>query len=393
MTTTDLAVDVSTVLGAVAEIAPALRANGPDAESERRVPEKSLSLLEQAGVFRLTTPRRFGGLELPLADQAKVFEAVAKADGATGWAAMILQASAWIHTTLSEQAQQEIFTKPDLKVSTGFTPTGTIVPAEGGWTVNGTWKWLSGVHAAEWVTLAAVHVTEDGGLPYVVVVPTSEVTINDDWDTSAAEGTGSASATVEDVFVPTHRSLFLPELLGAGAADRANSGATGSNYAFLPYIMVGAVAAYIGIAKGAYETFLDRLPGRGITYTPWTNQSESPLTHIQVATAKNRIAAAEALADRITAGLQAHADAGTYPSVEERAQSRGEVGMAIQLAKEAVVALHEASGASSISRDVPFQRFHRDMLGLSLHALFLFNTNMELHGRVLLGLSPDTPFL
>ncbi|MFJ6676112.1 acyl-CoA dehydrogenase family protein [Actinosynnema sp. NPDC091369] len=393
MTTTDLKVDVSTILDAVAEIAPKLRENGRQAERERHVPAESINLLEQAGVFRLTTPRRFGGLELSLADQAKVFEAVAKADSATGWAAMILQASAWIHTTLSEQAQQEIFSKPDHRVSTGFTPTGTIEPAEGGWTVNGTWKWLSGLHAADWVTLAAVHVTPEGGLPYVVVVPVSEIEIVDDWDTSSAEGTGSASAKVENVFVPQHRSLFLPELLGAGAADRANSGATGTNYAFLPYIVAGAVASYLGIAKGAYETFLERLPGRGITYTPWTNQSESPLTHIQVATAKNRIAAAEALTNKIIAFLQAHADAGTYPSTEERAEVRGEAGMAIQLAKEAVVTLHDAAGASSISRDVPFQRFHRDMLGLSIHALFLFNTNMELHGRVILGLSPDTPFL
>lgn len=46
-----------------------------------------------------------------------------------------------------------------------------------------------------------------------------------------------------------------------------------------------------------------------------------------------------------------------------------------------------------IMRDVPFQRYHRDIRGLALHALFAFNTNQEVHGRAILGLAPDTPFL
>ncbi|MFD9734916.1 acyl-CoA dehydrogenase family protein [Umezawaea sp. NPDC059074] len=393
MTTIDRNVDVSTILDAVADIAPALRENGRQAERERRVPTESIALLEKAGVFRLTTPRRFGGLEAPLADQAAVYEAIAKADSATGWAAMILQSSAWIYTTYSDQAQEEIFAKPDVRASTGFSPTGTVEPAEGGWVVNGTWKWLSGINHADWVTLAALHMTPEGPMPYAAVVRASELTVLDDWDTSAAEGTGSASARADGVFVPAHRVLFLIDMLGAGAPDRANSGATGSNYAFLPLVMIGAAASYIGIAKGAYETLLERLPGRPITYTSWTEQGQSPVTQIQVATAENRIAAAEALAAAVVAVLQGHADAGTYPEMEERARLRGRVAMVVELAKEAVEVLHTAAGASAIARDVPFQRFHRDMLGLANHALFLFNTNMEVHGRVLLGISPDTPFL
>ncbi|MER6103314.1 hypothetical protein ABT115_13545 [Streptomyces sp. NPDC001832] len=47
-------------------------------------------------------------------------------------------------------------------------------------------------------------------------------------------------------------------------------------------------------------------------------------------------------------------------------------------AKEAVDILNTASGASSIRRDVPIQRFQRDVQAVNLHALMHPNTNAEL---------------
>lgn len=386
-------VDVFTILAAVSEIAPELRKNGEQAERERRTPVGTIELLERAGVFRMTVPRRFGGLELSLSEQVAVYQEIARADPAAGWVSMIWTTSAWVHTLLSDQAQEEIFPAGSGRVSTGFTPSGTVEPAEGGWTLDGMWKWMSGIDGSSWATLAAVRMTPDGPAPYVAVVPVSGLTVLDDWNTSAAEGTGSASVRAEKLFVPAHRVLFLPELLGTGAPDRTNGGATGRNYAFIPYFMAAGSSPFLGIAKGAYDLFLDRLPGRGITYTPWTDQSASPVTHIQLATAKNKISAAEALSGRWLEVIQRHADAGTAPTIEERGEIRGQTAFSIQLAKEAVDVLHTASGASVVSRDVPFQRFHRDINGLSLHALYLLNANLELHGRIILGLSPDTPFL
>jgi 3-hydroxy-9,10-secoandrosta-1,3,5(10)-triene-9,17-dione monooxygenase len=193
--------------------------------------------------------------------------------------------------------------------------------------------------------------------------------------------------------VPAHRTMPVPEVLGTGSPDRSNTGATGRNYAMIPYFMVIGAAVYLGMAQGAYELFLDRIPGRGITYTSWTDQSQSPLTHIQVATAADKVAAAKALIETWIPVLQDLADAGEQPTVAERARIRGEIGFCVQLLKEAVELLHSASGASVIHRDVPFQRFYRDITGLSLHALFLPTTNLEVQGRVALGLSPDSAFL
>ncbi|MEV4743404.1 acyl-CoA dehydrogenase, partial [Streptomyces sp. NPDC049555] len=116
-------------------------------------------------------------------------------------------------------------------------------------------------------------------------------------------------------------------------------------------------------------------------------------TQIQVATARNKIDAAEALSQRWLEVLQARADAGEQPTDEEKAIVRGQTGFAAQLAKEAVEILYNASGGSVIQRSVDLQRFHRDIQGFALHALAAPNVNLELQGRVLLGLEPDTEFL
>ncbi|WP_405869900.1 acyl-CoA dehydrogenase family protein [Streptomyces zaomyceticus] len=393
MTTTDSA--VTAVLDEVTGLVDTLRKSGPEAEERRWIPDENIELLDKAGVYRLAVPRRFGGLEAPVADQVRILGEIARADTATGWVSMIWVSSAWVPSLFPDKAQEEVYAGGAVRVSTGFTPSGTLTAAEdGSYTLSGSWKWLSGARGANWALLSALLVGPDGTpAPFAALVPFSELSIADDWHAAYGAGTGSSTATAENVSVPAHRVASLIEILGVTTGGRANTGATGRNYAFVPFFMAQGASAYIGIAKGAYELFLDRLPGRGITYTSWTDQSQSPVTQIQVAIAANKIAAAEALQDNWLRRLQEHADAGTGPSVEERAAARGTAAFAIQLAKEAVDELFEASGASVIMRDVPFQRYHRDIRGLALHALFAFNTNQEVHGRAILGLAPDTPFL
>lgn len=179
----------------------------------------------------------------------------------------------------------------------------------------------------------------------------------------------------------------------SATGNRANTGATGRNYGLLGYIMSSVAATFLGMAQGAYELFVERLPGRAITYTDWTEQSLHPLTQQKVATAANKIDAARALSAGWQRVLQDAADAGEQPTDEQKAVIRGQTAFAAQLSKEAVELLFAAGGGSVIRRDVPLQRFHRDIQGFSLHALVQLEANLEVQGRVLLGMDPGTYFL
>ncbi|MFE3608921.1 acyl-CoA dehydrogenase family protein [Streptomyces goshikiensis] len=386
--------ELASVLDAVRDAVPTLRRNGAEAESRRWIPDENIELLEKAGVFRAAVPRAHGGLDLDAAQQAAVIAEVSRGCPSTGWVTMVWLTSAWAASLYPDKAQKEVFDGGSTRVSIVFAPTGTLRPVDGGYRLDGTWRFNSGCRGAGWDMLAAMVEHPDGtSEELVALVPTSELAIADDWHVSAGAATGSSTTTATDVFVPAHRVVPLEEAMVSATGDRANTGATGRNYGLLGYIMSSVAATFLGMARGAYELFVERLPGRGITYTDWTEQSLHPLTQIQVATAANKIDAAEALSARWHRVLQEAADAGVQPSDEEKAVIRGRTAYAAQLSKEAVELLFSASGGSVIRSDVHLQRFHRDIQGFSLHALVQRDANLEVQGRVLLGLEPGTYFL
>ncbi|MFE1269245.1 acyl-CoA dehydrogenase family protein [Streptomyces sp. NPDC058758] len=386
--------DFQTVVEAVRNIVGKLRDNGTEAEEKRRVPDANIALLEQAGVFRMAVPRAFGGLGLSVAEQAAVVQEIGRGCPSTGWDMTVWTTGALMAALYPDETQAEVFAGGSTRVSIGFAPTGKIVPTEGGYLLNGSWSYNSGCHSADWDCVAVMLERPDGtSEEFIAIVPMSELSIVDDWDVTAGSGTGSATSTAKDVFVPARRVAGYAELMTGTTGDRWNADEAGRGYGIVSFIMAQYAAMAVGVARGAYELFLGRLPGRGITYTSWDDQSLHPLTQVQVATAANKIDAAEALSATWLRLLQERADAGEQPTDTEKAIIRGRTAFAGQLAKEAVELLFSASGASVIKRNVPFQRYHRDILGFSLHALAQANVNLELQGRVLLGLAPDTDIL
>ncbi|WP_433262083.1 acyl-CoA dehydrogenase family protein [Actinosynnema sp. CS-041913] len=384
---------MSEVLDAVRDIVPRLRENGLEAEERRWIPDENVDLLDKAGVFGMAVPRRFGGTDVPLAEQIAVLTEVARGCGSTGWTAVAWVSSAWMATLYPDQAQEEIFAGGSVRISGGFTPTAKATPTDGGYLLDGSWRFNTGCRGAHWDLLAAIVERPDGTEEEVfAMVPMSELSIADDWHVTGASGTGSSTTTAKGVFVPAHRVVTGEEALLDGAPGRTPT-VSGRGYSLISYVVAESVAAYIGMAKASLELFLERLPGRGLAYTSWTDQRQHPLTQHRVALAANKITAAETLSAAYVDLLQRRADAGEPPTWEEKAAVRGQAGTAIQLVKEAVQDLQTIAGASALGKHAAFQRFHRDLLGLTTHGLMSPDMSLEVHGRVLVGLDPDTPFL
>ncbi|MET7718815.1 acyl-CoA dehydrogenase family protein [Streptomyces sp. NPDC005407] len=391
----DTVTEAESVLNAVKGIVLTLRENGREAEERGWLPDESLDLLDKAGVFRAAVPRRFGGLDLPLADQFALVAEIARGCGSAGWVTNAWTSSVWIVSQYPDRAQEEIYGPGDgaLRVSGAFTATGTARRVDGGFVLNGSWRFNTGIRGADWDILAArVERGDDEHEEVYAVVPAAEMTVADDWDVSAAAGTGSATTSVRDLFVPAHRVVGV-EVLEGEVTDRSNTGANGREYGLTGYVMALSAAAYIGMARAGLELFLERLPGKSIAYSRWSEQRAHPYVQYQVAAAANKIAAAEALAEGWNARMQQAADDGARLSVEERVEIRSRISYVVQLATEAVETLHSVSGASVIARSAPFQRVHRDIQGLALHGLMAPLGGFEAYGRVLVGLDPDTDYI
>ena len=369
---------------------PMLRQNAGVAEKERRVPLTTLTALDEAGVFRMMAPKRYGGDEADFETQCLVLAEIARGCPSTSWVSTIYSAMAWVASAFPDRAQEEVFADGVPRIAGVFSPTGTAVRKDDGLVVSGRWPFNTGCHGAQWTVVVAVVASAAGeGVPHCLLVRSRELTILDDWYASGMAATGSNTVVAKDLFVPAHRALPLPEMVEGRYPERHNRDNPYFNYPLAPVLIVNAGGTPLGIARGAMESFFERLPGRGITYTTYTNKAEAPVTHLQAGESSLKIESASAHVRYATAILDGRRSGPM--TLLERVKSRAHIGYATGLAREAVDLLFHASGASAIQSQVTIQRFQRDMQALANHAIMHAPTAIELYGRVLCGLEPNTP--
>jgi len=376
------------------ELVPLIQKFAGWSEENRRVHDDVIDAMTDAGLFRMRTPARFGGYECDTRTLADVATELARGDGSAAWVASVYWIPTWIASLFPPDVQAEVFANPDARICGTLSPTAMAAPAPGGVVVNGKWGFITGARHSQWQEIIAVRMEPDREPePIVALVPMSELRIVDDWQTSGLRGTGSVSTIAQDVFVPQER--ILP--LGAAMQGRTGgaAGAEGAIYRapLLPVASASSAGTALGMAKAAAATFLERIEGRGITYTDYASQQAAPLTHLQVADAAMKIDEAEFHVHRLTSTVDLKAAGAHAWTLEERVRARADMGAAVRLARDAVDVLAEASGGSSIFAEVPIQRIRRDIQALSLHALMHPDTNAELYGRILCGQQPNTQYV
>src|SRR5688572_9554627 len=362
---------------------PMLRKAAPAAEKARRVPQESYDALAAAGIFRMTAPKAYGGVEADFRTQCEVLAEIARGCPSTSWVATIYSAMSWLVGVFPDETQEEIYATRDPRIAGVFSPTGTAVHKDGGFVVNGRWPFNTGCHGATWTVLNVLV----GEMPTCMLAKSADLRILDDWYATGMSATGSNTVVAENVFVPSRRAIPLPDMLDARYPARHNAENPYFNYPLAPVLTVNASGTPLGIARGAWDAFVERVPGRGITYTTYTNKAEAPVTHLEMAEASLKIDSSEAHMHLATMLLDGAKGSMT---MQERVKARAHVAYSTGLAREATDILFYASGASSIQEHMAIQRYQRDIQALSNHAIMHPQTSLELYGRILCGLAPNT---
>lgn len=375
------------------ELVPVLQKHAAWSEENRRIHDEAIEALAEAGVFKLRTPTRYGGYEADTRTLVDVATELGRADGSTSWVASVYWIPTWMTCMFPDAVQDEVFSTPNVRVCGTLSPSGMAAPVAGGVVVNGKWGFISGALHAHWQEIIAIQMGPGEPVPIMALVPLSDLQIVDDWHTSGLKATGSVSTVAKDLFIPQERILPLPLVLQGKHAGKANADSPIYRAPLLPVASASSVGTVVGLANAAKDAFLDRLPGRKITYTNYDSQAEAPLTHMQVAEGTLKIDQAQFHAHRLATLVDTKGISGSSWTMEERVRARADLGAVCRLAKEAVDIFATASGGSSIYSDVPIQRISRDVQAVNQHALMHPNTNTELYGRVLCGLEPNTLYV
>lgn len=351
-------------------LVPALAERASRAEALRRMPDETFADLVTSGLFRITQPRRFGGSELPLPYAFDIINQLSQGCGSTGWTYSLLTAHGWFLAQFPDEAQQEVWgPNPDAVMSTCFS--GGVPPevtGDGYRISEGTWRFSSGVHHADWVALLAPVFSNGSAAPDMrfLLIPRHEIDVIDDWRAAGLAGTGSCSVNARNVFVPAHRTLRLQDLLDATAPGREVN--DGPLYK-LP--LVGSWQVFMssmatGIARAALDACLTRTKNRRHPFTGASVTAE-PVGMVHLGSASARVEAAETIMRRAAEQTMTEVTADGALDDGTRVRSRRDYAFGVRLCVEAVEELFLASGASTLDEHSPIQRCWRDVHAVSQH--------------------------
>jgi 3-hydroxy-9,10-secoandrosta-1,3,5(10)-triene-9,17-dione monooxygenase len=212
------------VLARVNAAVGVLRERAAKTEQLHRMHPDNLRELTEAGVFRLGTPTDVGGFQADEDLVAEVLAQIARGCPSTGWMCTIMVHSNTIPAFLADEAAEEIYATPNLRISTTIAPTGQAVPVIGGYRVTGRWMWnTAGVHS-NWYAAACVVTGEEHLGPRLLLMPTTEVRTQDSWRAAGMAGTATNTTSVADVFVPVARSILVEDLAEGRYPTRHYSG-------------------------------------------------------------------------------------------------------------------------------------------------------------------------
>jgi 3-hydroxy-9,10-secoandrosta-1,3,5(10)-triene-9,17-dione monooxygenase len=379
------------LLDRVREIGPVLAAGVAEGERERRLPEPTVRAVDDAGLTRLWTQRRYGGLEADVRALSLVTRELARHCPSTAWVVNNVNGSNLLAARFPRAAQDEVFAAdPGVRLASVFVAPGTAVAVPGGYRISGSWPYATGIRHDRWAVLLAREPGAEGGLS--VLLPVAELTVLDTWHTVGMRATGSHTVRADDVFVPAHRVISSAEQLNRdNATDRTRP----------PLLRTAAVAAMavicasvvLGAAQAGLAHVVEQAPGRAIAASRYSRATGSPAFVAALGGTALRLDAAELHLDRAAGVLDAAAAAAEGVPEAELRRIRADVGQVVRLATTALDELLWAHGAGAFAETSPLQRFWRDANTAARHAVLNPLVSRELYGGAFFGLDPVVPGL
>lgn len=393
---TTTAVTASDAAARARELIPELRERAAQTALDRRLPLANIDALRKSGSLKTIQATRNGGYALGIRSHLDVMSALGRGCGSTAWVAGVVHAHSWLTSHFPEQGQDDIYgNNPDAILSAVIGPRGKATRTADGYHLEGIWPFGSGSERSDWLLLGGIIYDDDGSEVDQgdFMVPTSEVTIKDDWYVSGLAGTGSCTMVVQGTDVPAHRFLSLPGLImGSSPGENLHGDDWVQRCAPVPVLTIALCGGAIGIAKQALDDFPTAIKGKVIAYTA-DPQEPHPFTHIRLGDAAGRIREGELLLYAVADELDATAQANAEVPLLRRAEMRNDCATAVRRLLEGVEILFRESGATAVRTSSPMNRAVADIQTINNHGLMKLETNQEMYGRLLLGLEPNTPLI
>jgi indole-3-acetate monooxygenase len=380
-------------LAAARAMTEQIRATAGDIEEGRRLPPDIVRSMREAGIFRMTMPRAWGGAELDPMAQIRVIEALAEADGSVGWCAMINSDSGYFSAFIDQNIAREMYADLDAATCSSLLFAGRAQPVDGGYRVSGRWPFASGCQHSTWFMGSCTVIDGDqprlrpSGTPELrwCLIPTAEGEILDTWYTTGLRGSGSNDFSVNDRFVPIERTCSFPDV------PQRRPGAL---YALPLMFLYNASGVPLGIARGAISAFVELASRKPMTLGNLIGQRtmlcDEAFAQSALAQAEALVRSARSFVFETMEKMWDTLVRGDRPDLTQRALCRLAVANAYQACTKAVALLYKAHGGKSVYSAGPLDRHFRDIHTINQHTIVSPKV-YEKAGAVLMGLNVRDP--
>lgn len=381
------------IVVAARALKPGIREAAAEIEQGRRLPAHVVDAMKQAGVFRMTMPRAWGGAEIDPMTQLRVIEALAEADGSVGWCAMINSDGGYFSSFLDQDLARGMYVDIDAPTASSLLWAGRAMVVDGGFRLSGRWPFCSGCTHSRWFVGASV--VHDGdaprkganGFPEIrfCFVPVADGEILDTWHTTGLRGSGSNDIVVKDLFIPAERSVSVPDL----PVRRA-----GTLYAWPWMFLYNTPGVALGVARSAIATFAEMAERKPVTASNLTGQRvmlrEEHYAQNAIARAEALVRSARSFVFEVMEEIWATLLKDESLPMRLRAMYRLAIVHAHESCAQAVDMLYKANGGGSVYASGPFDRHFRDIHTINRHTVSGLKV-YESAGAVLMGLRPHDP--
>jgi 3-hydroxy-9,10-secoandrosta-1,3,5(10)-triene-9,17-dione monooxygenase len=385
--TADLPAEELALVSAAASLVPVLSAGAETADATGRLPDDAVAALRKEGLFRLATPRKYGGHEAGACAATAIAAEVARGCPSASWVLTVYYTASTALWLFPDEVRHRVWGEdPDATVcgsSAGAVPARAV---DGGYLLSGRWGWASGVHNASWAILSVL--TETEGVTRgsgFALVPTSALSVETTWHMAGMRGTGSDTIVADDVFVPEEQVVFPAR--GASAARPAQETPLSVPK---PQGLMGALAApVLGMGMALYDHVVEKLSGGRPLVSAAGSRAraiDSPAVQANIADAAMLIDSAILQASRTAHAVDRATRAGARLSSLAIARSRMDCGFAARQIRQAADKLLDVGGAGRFAESDPAQRIWRDLGTATRHPAFITELDREHYARLLVPL-------
>lgn len=358
-----------------------LRERRQEFADQHYVPRDFIDLLKKAGIYRASTPARFGGEPQPPAEFMRQIERISAVDPATGWVASFGSALTYF-AALPEESQAAIYSRGvDIAFAGGMFPMVEARRVEGGWVADGTWFFASGCRGADLLGIGLKGDASAKGRPLTALIRPEDAEIIDNWDVAGMKSTGSHNVRVTDLFIPEEFTFIR------GGEPTVDEPVT--RYPALPYAAQVLAVTTLGAGRGALD-YVREVGAGTSSVTGGAAKGQRPVYRLGLARAEADLRGARAFFYGTTEQVWEKAVAAEEITEKDRALLRLAASHAAQAGRRAVLAAFDLAGTGAIFQGHPLQHFLQDGLVPAQHAMLQENT-FEAAGAMLLGREPGIP--